>query len=225
MEQPKCFLCRTNDTNNVEILYKICDCNDSIICVECYNNDETSKMDTCGICRKKYEYEYKRNFTSFFNILLINLIKYGTILGIELFPPLYLYSDSENSIEHNIFLIISLFCILFGNIINYYLLNIFIQGEAFNNLLNSFITIKLVYICLMFLLILYGYEKNKLTNYFYIIIFILYILPLMFFPTILIGKNIINFKKYINEMTIIRKIKIKNIIKTNIELQGTINNV
>ena len=160
MEEKYCFLCRGDE----EILYKICDCNDSLICVECYCNEQTSKMDKCGICRKNYEFQYKRDYSKFLYIIFSYITKYGLILGFELFPPIYLYLESEYSISNNILICISLFSILFGNNIIYKLINLYIFEDNYNytKIINLFIPLKIIYILIMLFVIEFGYNKDKL---------------------------------------------------------------
>jgi hypothetical protein len=218
MEEKQCFLCRESE----EILYKICDCNDSTICSECYGYKETHIMKTCAICRKKYEFNYKRQYLIVFKILGKYLIKYGIIIGLELFPPLYLYINEDYTDTHNIFLGISLFCILFCNIINYYLLNIIVMDDiTFVNYVNIYILIKFMLICIIFLILL-QYHNNKILGYSIFILGFIYILPVIVFCLILVITKLTNFLEDINKKSLYKTIKIKSIY-TN--LQGTINNV
>ena len=83
MEPYICFICRDNSA----ILYKICTCVDSIICDDCFNNEDTQKMDKCGICRKKYDYNSSININKFSFFLTIYCFKYiflGSIISIFL---------------------------------------------------------------------------------------------------------------------------------------------
>jgi len=224
MDEKQCFLCRDNE----DILYKLCDCNDSLICVECYYNEHTSKMNNCGICRKKYEFQYVRNYSKFLYMMVSYITKYGLILGFELFPPIYLYLKSETSIYNNILLCIALFSILFGNNIIYKLLNTYIFEDEyrFTESLNILISFKIGYTIIMFFIILFTYTSNKLLVYNYFIFCILYVLPIIFFSAIMIAENLKKIKNQINEASLSRKIKIKAIIQNNLnDLQSAINYV
>ena len=223
MDENPCFLCRDNG----EIMYKICDCVDSIICEECYDNEETSKMDKCGICRKDYDFNYTKDYNMFFQILIKTLSKYGIILGIELFPPIYFYFKSEYAIINNIYFILCLNFIIFGNIINYKLLSLFIDtDENISNIHIIFLPLKLIYIVIFFFIILYGYNKNQINVYFYFIIMCIYIIPIILFSIGILLINCQIFKKNINDKTLKRTIKIKSIIQsTHTSSQNAINNV
>ena len=224
MDEKQCFLCRDNE----DILYKLCDCNDSLICVECYNNESTSKMNKCGICRKNYEFQYLRNYSKFLYIMLSYITKYVLILGVDLFPPIYLYLQSETSTSNSILLCIALFSILFGNNIIYQLINtyIFENEYRFTESLKILIPFKLMYIMIMFFTIIFTYSSNKLLVYTYFIICILYVLPIIFFSTIMFAENLKKIKNKINAASISRNIKIKAIIQNDINnLQSTINYV
>ena len=232
MEEKECFLCRGNEP----ILYKLCDCNDSIICVECYHNKETPKMNKCGICRKNYEFQYFRNYSKFLYIILSYITKYGLILGFELFPPIYFYleskadsiSDYETFISNNILLYISLFSILFGNNIIYKLYNIYIIEDEyrFTDSLKIIIPLKIFYNMFMFFIIQVTYSNNKLLRYNYFIFGIMNVLPLIFFSTLIYISSFKKIQQEINDKSLSRKIKIKAIIQNNIvDLQSTINYV
>ena len=219
MDEKQCFLCRDNG----ELLYKICDCVDSTICEECYGNEETSKMEKCGICRKDYEFNYNRNYLSFFNILIEFLTKYSIILCIEMFPPIYIYLIEDYSIENNILLSIAFFFITIGNIIIYNFIRLYIgSDERYNNMMKLLIPIKLIYIISMFCVILVMYKNNKIIIYNYFVVLFIYILPLFLISVIILIDSLTHFKKYINDKTLNRTIKIKYIIEP---LQRTINNV
>ena len=56
------------------ILYHICECNDSLICIECYNNDLAAQMTNCGICRKRYSHKTKRDYKFFFKLIYPSII-------------------------------------------------------------------------------------------------------------------------------------------------------
>jgi hypothetical protein len=224
MEEKQCFLCRDDGV----ILYKICDCNDSTICIDCYNNEGTSKMDKCGICRKDYEFNYMRDYQSFLKILFAFLTKYSIILCIELFPPLYIYLIEDYSIQNNILLSISFFFITIGNIIIYNFIRLYIRtAEQYDNLMKLLTPIKMIYIISMFCVILLMYKNDKIIIYNYFVVVFIYILPLFIISFILLINKLTNFKKHINEESLTRQIKIKNIIESSRyeALQRTINNV
>jgi len=208
----KCFICHDYSS----ILYKICDCNDSIICQDCYSIDATQKMNKCGICRKDYTFNLKRNYCDFSKIILKYGTKYTLFLFVELFCPIFLYynSDSTDSSElNNVFLIYSLFCVFVLNIINYYLTTQLIHNEeSVQSLLLIYNPVKCIYTLLLFIIIQYIYGVNKLKLYACYILIFIYSMPLIFYSTIIAFKNGIKCIKYINNVSLQKTIKIKSII-------------
>ena len=222
MEEQYCFLCRDSE----DILYKICDCNDSIICIDCYNNEATSKMNKCGICRKDYKFDYKCNYIKLSSILCTYLLKYGVIIGFEIFPPLYLYLQTEYSSMNNVLLFFTLFFVLFGNTILYKLIHIYLyheNDENHKNFLTLFIPLKITYLMILFIIIMFCYKKDLLLVYNYFVLGFIYLVPMLFFSTIMIGFYIKKLKIYVDEHAFTREIKIKSIIQNN--LQSPINYV
>ena len=207
--QYKCFICR--DTCN--ILYKICDCNESVICDECYEIESSQQMTQCGICRKKYVLIVKRNYCDILKIVLPHITKYGIILFIELFCPLLLYIKADYSDLNNVFIIYTFFCITIGNILNCYLTETIIQNEdssqSFTLIYNP---IKCIYILLLFIIIQYIDDIQKLKLYTYYILAFVYTMPMLFFSCVIMIRRGIKYKKYIDENTVSKKINIKEII-------------
>ena len=81
----------------------------------------------------------------------------------------------------------------------------------------------------MFFIIIFTYSSNKLLVYTYFIICILYVLPIIFFSTIMFAENLKKIKNQINAASLSRNIKIKAIIQNDVnnpdDLQSTINYV
>jgi hypothetical protein len=205
----QCFICR--DTAN--ILYKICDCNDSIICIDCYNMDSSQRMLNCGICRKQYLFNITRNYTDSAKILISYGSKYGVVLFIELFCPFFIYSQSEQTDLSNIFILFSIYCVVFVNTLNYYLTeNVVNNVETTRSLMIVYTPIKCLYILLLFIIIQYIYEINTLKLYTYYILIVVYNIPLFFLTTIILIRGLFVFFNYVNEQTISKSIKIKSII-------------
>lgn len=208
-----CFLCR----NEGEILYKICDCNDSIICKDCYCVEETHNMNTCGICRKPYSFKYKRDYVEHIRLMIVYGFKYGLILAGELVPPLYLYFNEPNEL----FLGFTLICIFLVNIINYYLIfntNRVEDNNIINNFISLFNPIKCVYLIVLFIILETSNKDNvnKMYSYSLLGFGLLYIFPLIIFGMLIIINILIKCNNFINERILTRKIKIKQIIYNNI---------
>jgi hypothetical protein len=205
----QCFICRDYSS----ILYKICDCNDSIICHDCYNIDNTQNMNKCGICRKDYSFNLKRNYCDFYKIIFKYGTKYTLFLFVELFCPIFFYSKTEITELTNVFLIYSLFCVFVLNIINYYLTTQLIEThETVQSLIIIYNPIKCIYICILFIIIQYIRDIYKYKLYAYYILLFIYTIPLIFYSTIIALKMGIKCIKYINALTIQKTIKIKSTI-------------
>jgi hypothetical protein len=218
-----CFLCR-DDAN---MFYKICDCNDSIICKDCYYIGETQYMNTCGICRTPYVFNYKRDYIEHIRLLVVYGLKYGLILGAELLPPCYLYFKEDN----DLFLGFSFFCIFLVNVLNYYLIiNLNRNDNVADNFVSLFNPIKCVYLIVLFIILETSNKDyiNKMYTYSLCAFGLLYITPLILFGMIIFINQMIKFNDFINERIFTRTIKIKQIIHNNLEadnLNCAINNV
>ena len=209
LSQHQCFICR--DSGN--IMYKICECNDSIICDECYELESCQQMTQCGICRKKYVFEVERNYWDMLNILFKHITKYGVILCIELFCPIFLYIQADYSELNNVFLIYTFFCITIGNILTWYLTEKLIHNEESSQTFMLIYTpLKCIYIMLIFIIIQYINDIHKLKLYAYYILLFIYTIPLLFFASIILCRKGIKYKKYIDDNSILKKISIKAIL-------------
>lgn len=208
----QCFICR----DSCNILYKICDCNDSTICDECYELESCQEMTQCGICRKKYVLNVTRNYGNMLHILFKHITKYGIILFIELFCPILLYIQADVSDSNNLLLIYTFFCITIGNILNWYLTENVIQNEeSSQSFMIIYNPIKCIYIFLIFIIIQYIDDMHKLKLYAYYILIFIYTMPLFFFSCVILIRKGIKYKKYIDDNSISKKISIKAILTKN----------
>ena len=216
-----CFLCR--DTPNM--VYKLCNCVDSIICVECYEIESTQLIEKCVICRNKYQHIYNRNLSKFITKLCIDFGKQFILFFCELFPILYLYFYINHEYLTDVFLIYGLFCITIVNLSNYHFLNTIIENPLLRiNILNVYIPIKCLYTIIVFLLIIYINNIEKLYIYFGFILGVLYTVPLILFSTIYLINIIKNMIYTININTSNKHIKIRSTIYQTI-LDCPIDNV
>lgn len=166
-----CFICRGEEP----VLYKLCDqCLESTICVDCYNIDNINNMDKCSICRKKYKYDYNRDYKGCFNILSRYILLFCLALIIELFTPLALFFNTYNYV----FLGYSLFCIIIVNILLYY----FITKSTLSQKIIDFIFFtKLAGISLINIIIYITNDvsvSQTMNIYSYVVFGLFYILPL-----------------------------------------------
>ena len=203
-----CFICRDESP----ILYHICSCNDSLICIDCYNTDLASDMVLCGICRRPYNHKSVRDWQLFFKILLTNFFLYLTMFSIDLVPPMYLYiTDKTNTKSYLYFFGISIYI---GNILTSFLIyDSFGSMEDFKQLMKLFYSLKYGFIILMFIYI-YFYTKStdKLKIYTITVGCVVYILPLAIFSLIFYVTDFIKFIKSLNRKTIRKQIRIYRIL-------------
>jgi hypothetical protein len=208
----QCFICR----DSCNTLYKICDCNDSTICDECYELESTQQMTQCGICRKKYVFDVERNYWDILKILFKHTTKYGVILCIELFCPIFLYIQADYSELNNVFLIYTFFCITIGNILIWYLTERLIHNEeSAKSFMLIYTPLKCIYIMLIFIIIQYINDIHKLKLYAYYILLFIYTMPMLFFSCVIFGRKGIKYKKYIDDITISKKINVKAILNNS----------
>jgi hypothetical protein len=208
-----CFLC--HDTPDV--LYKLCECLESNICVECYNIDNTQKMARCAICRRNFTYNYKRNYVGFIGLISRISILVLMILGIELLPPLYIYYYETNETQtlNNIFLSTCLFFIIFGNIIIFNFIKITtpnIQPSVLTKQLFTLYLFKLCFIIFIFCVVISRKEIYTMLYYTIYIIGLLYVFPILLFSIIFMNDKCRLLNNYINEETLKRRIKINSFI-------------
>jgi len=211
-----CFLC--HDTPDV--LYKLCECLESNVCVDCYNIEATQKMKRCAICRRNFTFDYKRNMCDFIKVISYVFIIFVTSIGIELFPPLYIYyyDNNENQIINNIFLGICLFSIIIGNILLFNLFkNIIVENTT--KVIISLYIFKSFFIITMFFIVNYIQTINSIYYYLVFVIGVIYVVPFLFFSILIIFDKYEQLKNYINNKSRIRKIKIKSFIFQNHPLQ------
>ena len=204
-----CFLC--HDTPDV--LYKLCDCLESNVCVECYNNDNTQMMKRCAICRRNFTYNNTRDYKEFINIIIYVFLLFVVTLSIELFPPLYIYyyDNNESQIINNIFLGTCIFFITIGNVILFDLIKNIIYENTTKVLLSLYL-FKSFYILIMFFIVNYISIINTMIYYSVFVIGVVYGAPFLFFSMIKVCDKYDNLKKYVNKKSLISKIKIKSFI-------------
>ena len=204
-----CFLC--HDTPDV--LYKLCECLESNVCVECYNNDNTQQMNRCAICRRNFTYNNTRDYKEFINIIIYVFLLFVVSLSIELFPPLYIYyyDNNESQIINNIFLGTCIFFITIGNVILFDLIKNIIYENTTKVLLSLYL-FKSFYILIMFFIVNYISIINTMIYYSVFVIGVVYGAPFLFFSMIKVCDKYDNLKKYVNKKSLISKIKIKSFI-------------
>ena len=91
-------------------------------------------------------------------------------------------------------------------------MNIIINNESLEIFISSYTLLKKIYIVILFFIIIYIDNINKLFVISLFQLAIIYLLPLIFFSIIIINEVIIKFIKYINDKTKNKEIKILELI-------------
>ena len=199
-----CFICR----DNPQILYKLCVCNDSTICIDCYELDIFNTMINCAICRKQYKKINNYDITSLLRYtskLFSIIILVGTV---ELFSPIYLYTLDKYKYK-DVFLAISLFCIFFINTINYFSIKKLDDEKIMNFYIFTHYSIIIIINSIIFI----TYETPKIEIYSFFILGLVYLLPFLAINIVYWILLITKCKnKLINHFIINRRIKINKVI-------------
>ena len=202
-----CFICRDTAT----ILYHICTCNDSVICLDCYNNELTSQMEKCGICRKPYIFNRKRDWSLFLKLVLPKFGFYFGLFLLDILPPLIIFLIENSKIYNYLFFIGA--CILISNVITLYILKkLFDNNVNFNEFLKFFYVIKYGFILFILVYLFIDKKVDKLQLYSICVGGFVYILPLIMISIILLTDKLNKFIKLINQNTIKKQIKINQIL-------------
>ena len=206
-----CFICR----DEANILYKLCDCESSTICVECYNLDLSSQMTHCALCRKKYKIKKKRNYSKCIKMISDSFVRNWLYPLVDLSIPGYIYYKKQLTI---IVMLIIAFCIFFINSTNIHLIKLFNENrDDTKKFIHIFNTMKYALIGFMFAFILFERDnkqkiKNLLQTYQIMVLAPAYLLPFATFNTIIIVDNIAKYIKKLNRNTITKSIKIRSTI-------------
>jgi len=103
-ENMKCVICYETLINlNEQLLYKLCQCRDSLVCNECLNYIQYNKITNCPVCRN----DLNITKTSSFNFNICNIIKYYNhiisfifiniiLYNIVIYYSFYNYNDNDN---------------------------------------------------------------------------------------------------------------------------------
>jgi len=203
-----CFICRDESP----ILYHICSCNDSLICIDCYNTDLASDMVLCGICRRPYNHKSVRNWKLFFKILLTNFFLYLMMFLVDIVPPIYLYTYNKTNTKS--YLYFFGVCIYIGNILTSFLIcDSFGSGDDFDKLMKLFYSLKYGFIILMFIYIYFNTVSiDKLKIYTITVGCVVYILPLAIFSLVFYISDFTKFIKSLNRKTLKKQIRIYRIL-------------
>ena len=221
-----CYLCHTEEES---IFYKICNCNSSLLCKDCFfeTNQQEEVNTKCPLCRKNLNLEYKLNFfkfvKKFFKINIYFIILF--ILKISLPIVIYLVDDkypNEIYSSPNLFLISSLVVVLFMGEINKELF--FYPGFEINDNLSPqqklnftiYLDVILYIINITYYVLFFTLKPKKFSLYYCILVIIpCHIVPFVILCSILM---LLKIKKDLDKMikdNSYKKLKILQVVYNN----------
>ena len=197
-----CFICK----DEYEEIYKICQCQDSLLCGDCLTISNATNMNLCPICRRPLNIDYIRDKCKYFKLIMptiaINLISIMVPLIYPIITLNYNYSSSAILV-----LCLSLYCVLILQpYIGYKI------SKEFYIKHNKYLQYKSIFFALTLPFIYMVSLKNR--DYAYIFLFLIpfFILPsfAVLFLDLLERKN--NYKIYLDKKTLIKQIKFNKIL-------------
>ena len=221
-----CYICK----DEVSILNKICECEDSLVCGDCLslNNENINDPNNlnenrlkCCICRRYLKFNYCRSSKYYTKTFFFFIIKFIALLS-DIGPIIYTFCLKDqiypNSlyVNRDYFLISSMIQVIFLKyMIKYILINI----SKFNNINDEIkytISFEYCYIFIsnIFLGLLTLINNNSISSTYTLLI----LLPLYYIPffSLVIVSMILNLHKVLEFNTRIyshKKIQVRQIIK------------
>lgn len=99
LEETKCVICHDSLIEKKELL-KICNCVDSLVCNDCYDILNRTKVNKCPVCKVKLNYKINKNIFSnifiYFNhnkLLFSNILVNVILVNIIIFYKYYEHTD------------------------------------------------------------------------------------------------------------------------------------
>ena len=221
-----CYICK----DEPEVLYKICSCADSLLCIECLelSNNNINGRDTyhenmlkCSICRQFLEFNYYNNKDYYKNVVTFHLMKFLTI-GFELMTIFYIYYlqnqlyPTKLYANPDFFLGNAIFQVWF---LRYTTKCIFIKNSNTNHeeLLDYQLdSIYIIFNILFFIILYYSSDSDIADLYTVMVLMPLYYVPFLFFIMVDVLLKYTDLlddyqKKYTN-----KNIKVKSVIYNNV---------
>ena len=163
-----CYLCHTESE---EIYYKICKCNSSTICKDCYSvsNEQEEINPRCPMCRRNLDLKYKVNILNFIKNFFVFNTYFIASITLKISLPLVIFFTTEdypNYIYSNkiVFLVSTLIIVIFIGELNKDLF--FYPGFELNNHLPEDEKLKFkIYLDLILVLVnIMGFILLSITN-------------------------------------------------------------
>ena len=220
-----CFICR----DEVNKLFKICVCQDSMVCEDCFSltnqniNDPENYQENrlkCPVCRRYFEFQYINNMKYLKNITFFLGIKFICLLS-EIAPLIWVYQLPNQEYPNNLyttknhFFLNSLIQVIFlkGGIKYYLMQNLKNLNEMEKikwNLNIDYIYIFISNIFFLVLTLLKDYKTSE--SYTMMILLPFYYIPffviIMIYFTLNFNQNMIFYKRRYRE----KKVKINQIL-------------
>lgn len=181
-------------------LYKICECRQALICPECFELCKNTLV-KCPLCRKNLKYIKIRNWSKYCKLIFLYLSSYLFMLCLNLIYPI-ICINNENTLENKLFFSLTFLAHIFIEPINLYLIKKYIDLSYFYYYLLKSMCVSII-TCVLFII----ETKSHYLNYIIGVIIPFYVLPLI------IGSLFINYNflkknlKYTNYKTLVKIIK------------------
>ena len=221
-----CYLCHTESE---EIYYKICKCNSSTICKDCYivSNEQEEINPRCPMCRRDLDLKYKINKLNFIKNFFVLNTYFITSIVLKIALPIVIFFTAEeypNYLYSNkiVFLVTTLIIVIFIGELNKDLF--FNPGFELNNHLSEEEKLKFkIYLDLMLVLVniigfvLLSITSMKFRSIYYAILVILpcNIVPFVALSALMFCRRIIKDLGKLYKENSSKRLKILKIVYNN----------
>lgn len=225
-----CYLCQDTEEEGTT-LYKICVCEDSLLCLECLKLTEENlnkkpfqeNKSKCSICRRQLKIYHELGDSYLKQVGIFILIKISAIVT-EIYPPLYIYNLKNQKYPTDLytnkseFLITAItHCILIRYLLKkfyqyIYRFNHSGQGE-YQNL--GFLKMDMIYIFLVniFMIVLFNISPDNLGDIYTLMVMLpFYYVPFVVSLVICIFITLINSIDELQTKFSYKKITLRNMV-------------
>ena len=225
-----CYLCQDTEEEGTT-LYKICVCEDSLLCLECLKLTEENlnkkphqeNKSKCSICRRQLKIFHELGDTYLKKVGIFILIKIGAIVT-EIYPPLYIHNLKNQTYPTELYSSNSNFLISIiaqSIIIRYFIKKLYHEISVFQNPENivmnhlSYLKLDMIYIFLIniFMIGLFNISHDKTSDVYTIMVILpIYYLPFSLLLIICIMMNLINSIDELQRKFSYKKITLRNLV-------------
>ena len=197
-----CFICK----DNFNEIYKICQCEDSLICGDCLTISNAQHMNICPICRRPLNIKYIRDKYKYCKLIIptivINLLAFTMPL---IFPIINLGYNYSNSAV--VLFSLSLYCVL---ILQPYI-SYKISKEYFIKY-NKYLFYKTLFFTITMPLIYLANLDTRENMYILLFLMPYFALPSLMLLVIDLLERKNNFKIYLDKKTLTKQIQFNKIV-------------